>query len=267
MKKTLFFLYQWLITVPILAVLTILTALITIIGSVLGNRDFWGYYPARFWSRCVCTLWFIRVKVVGRENIDPKTSYVFVANHQGALDIWTIYGYLNHNFKWLMKKSLEKVPFVGIACKYAGHVFVDDANPRGVRDTIAEAEERLKDGMSVVIFPEGSRTWDGKLSPFKRGAFMLAGEFKLPVVPVTIDGAYRCMPRTTYNARPGTIIMTIHKPIYPGPRGFNTRRLMQQAREDIESALPEEYRDAPKPEAPVATKPEAHKTDDSDAHS
>lgn len=243
MKRGLFIIYQWLITVPILAVLTIVTALITIIGCAIGKRDFWGYWPAHFWSRCVCILWFVKVKVKGREKIDPRTSYVFVANHQGAFDIWAIYGYLGHNFKWLMKKSLETLPFVGAACKSAGHVFVDDSNPRGVRKTIEESEERLRDGMSVVIFPEGSRTRDGHLGPFKRGAFMLASEFKLPVVPVTIDGAFERMPRSTYNATPGTITLTIHKPIYPGPRGFNTRELMAVTRSDIESALPEKYRD------------------------
>lgn len=240
MKSILFRIYQWIIAAPILLVLTILTALTTIIGSALGNRDFWGYYPPRLWSRCVCTLFFIRIKVVGRENIDSKTSYVFVSNHQGALDIWTIYGYLEHNFKWLMKKSLEKIPFVGYACKSAGHVFVDDSNPRGVRQTIEESEQRLRGGMSVVIFPEGSRTWDGHLRPFKRGAFMLASEFKLPVVPITIDGAFKAMPRTTYNVTPGLITLTIHKPIYPGPRGFNTRQLMTDCREAIASVLPEE---------------------------
>lgn len=243
MKKILVFLYQWLIAVPILAVLTIVTALTTIIGSAVGKRDYWGYWPAHFWSRCVCTLLLVSVKVVGRENIDPKTSYVFVCNHQGAFDIWTIYGYLGHNFKWLMKKSLEKVPFVGKACKSAGHVMVDDSNPRGVRQTIEESEERLRGGMSVVIFPEGSRTRDGHLTPFKRGAFMLASEFKLPVVPLTIDGAFKAMPRTTYNVTPGRITLTIHEPIIPSPRGFNTRELMAQTRREIASSLPDEDSD------------------------
>lgn len=175
----------------------------------------------------------------GRENIDKNVSYVFVANHQGAFDIWAIYGYLNHQFKWLMKKSLEKIPLVGYSCKKAGHVFVDDSNIAGIKETIAEAEKRLKNGMSVVIFPEGSRSWDGKMIPFKRGAFMLAGEFKLPVVPITIDGSFKAMPRTTFNVTPTTITVTIHKPIYPGERGFNTKVLMQQCRDDIQSALPE----------------------------
>ena len=92
--------------------------------------------------------------------------------------------------------------------------------------------------MSLVIFPEGSRTWDGKMIPFKRGAFMLAGEFKLPVVPITIDGSFKAMPRFSYNVSPCRITMTIHKPIYPGERGFNTKKLMIQCRDEIESSLP-----------------------------
>lgn len=235
--------YQWLIAAPILLVLTILTALITIIGCTLGNGNFWGYWPAHFWSRCVCLLWGVRIRVKGRENISADTSYVFVANHQGAFDIWSIYGYLNHNFKWLMKKGLEKIFLVGYACKRAGHVFVDDSKISSIRETIAESEQTLRNGMSLVIFPEGSRSWDGRMIPFKRGAFMLAAEFRLPVVPITIDGSFRAMPRTSYNVRPGVITLTIHKPIEPGERGFNTKLLMSQCREAIQSALSAELKD------------------------
>lgn len=235
--RVLFLIYQWVITAPILAVLTILTAVITAVGSFFGNRDFWGFWPARIWSRCVCGLWFVRVKVHGCENVERSQSYIFVANHQSAFDIWSLYGYLPHNFKWLMKKSLEKVPFVGWACKWAGHVFVDDRSPSSIRETIKESESRLRDGMSLVIFPEGSRTFDGAMIPFKRGAFMLAGEFRLPVVPVTIKGAFERMPRTTYNVRSGRIDIYIHKPIYPGERGFNTRQLMAECYDEIESGL------------------------------
>ncbi|MBD5231631.1 MAG: 1-acyl-sn-glycerol-3-phosphate acyltransferase [Bacteroidales bacterium] len=235
----LFRVYQWLIAAPILLVLTILACIFTFICTWLFGQSWGGYYPAMLWSRCVCVLWGIRVKVKGRENIDPKQSYVFVANHQGAFDIWSIYGYLGHRFKWLMKKELRKVFFIGAACNAAGHVFVDDSSIQGVKRTIEDAEKRLQNGMSVVIFPEGSRTFDGKMIPFKRGAFMLAAEFKLPVVPISIDGSFRAMPRTTYNVTPCTITLTIHQPIFPDERGFNTKILMAQCRETIQSALPE----------------------------
>lgn len=230
--------YQWLIAAPLFIVLTFFTAIFTFMGSMIAGTHFWGYFPAHIWSKLCCWIALVNVKVKGRENIDPKTSYIFVANHQGAFDIWSIYGWLNHNFKWLMKKPLERIFMVGPACRRAGHIFVDDSNLHSIKQTIADAENTLRDGMSLVIFPEGSRSWDGKMIPFKRGAFMLAGEFKLPVVPITIDGSFKRMPRFTYNITPGTITLTIHKPIYPAENGFNTKILMAQCREAINSALP-----------------------------
>lgn len=242
MKKIIRFLYlvyQFLIAGPIFVVLTLITAMITGIGCTIGSSDFWGYWPPHIWSRITCYIFLMRVSVVGRNNINPKESYVFVANHQGAYDIWLIYGFLNHNFKWLMKKSLEKIFAVGPACKKAGHVFVDDSSVAGIKETIQESEKNLRDGMSLVIFPEGSRTFDGKMDTFKRGAFMLAAEFQRPVVPLTIDGSFKAMPRTTYKMTPSKIKLTIHKPIYPGEKGFNTKKLMAECYETISSALPD----------------------------
>ena len=240
--KFFYFLYHWLIAVPLFIVATAITAIVTSIGAILFNVDFWGYWPPHYWSKFSCWIFLIRVKVTGHENIDKKTSYIFVSNHQGAYDIFTIYGFLDHNFKWLMKKSLEKIFLVGAACKNARHIFVDDSNIAGIKETIVKAEETLKDGMSLVIFPEGSRSWDGKMIPFKRGAFMLAAEFNRPVVPITIDGSFEKLPRFGKQVSPGLITLTIHKPIFPGPKGFNTKQLMAQCRENIESALPERHK-------------------------
>lgn len=222
---------------PIFIVLTFITAIVTMIGCTIGSHSFWGYYPASLWARITCCLFLMRVKVVGRENIDKNTSYVFVANHQGAYDIWSIYGYLGHKFKWLMKIELRKIFMVGKACAMAGHIFVDDTHISGIKETIEEARESLQDGTSLVIFPEGRRTWDGNMISFKRGAFMLASEFRLPVVPITINGSFKAMPRFTYNMTPSLITLHIHKPIYPGEKGFNTKKLMEECRVAIESDL------------------------------
>jgi 1-acyl-sn-glycerol-3-phosphate acyltransferase len=181
----------------------------------------------------------VRVRVRGRENVAKGQSYVFVANHQGAYDIFSIYGWLGHNFKWMMKKSLERIPMVGFACKKAGHIFVDKSSPRAIHETMQKAERQLAGGMSVVVFPEGSRTRNGKISRFKRGAFMLAEEFSLPVVPITIDGAYDVMPITAKVPRPGKIIVTIHKPITAPQGGYDIAALMQESQSVIASALPE----------------------------
>lgn len=211
---------------PIFILVTFLTAVVTIVATAVGGNRVWGYWPAHLWSRFVCFITGVKVVVRGRENIQKDTSYIFVANHQGAFDIWAIYGYLNHNFKWLMKKSLERIAFVGYACRRSGHVFVDSNSVASIRETIDSARNRLKDGMSLVIFPEGTRSKTGDIGDFKRGAFLLAGEFRLPVVPLSINGAFNIMPRNSYFPRSGKIILTIHAPIYPGEKGFNTRQLM-----------------------------------------
>ena len=121
---------------------------------------------------------------------------MFVPNHQGAFDIFLIYGFLGRNFKWMMKKSLRKIPFVGKACESAGHIFVDRSSPKKVLATMRQAESSLKDGVSLVVFPEGARTFTGHMGYFKRGAFQLADELQLEVVPVTIDGSFEILPRT-----------------------------------------------------------------------
>ena len=229
--------YLILIAAPIFILITFITAVVTIITTAIGGNRIWGYWPAHIWSRAVCALAWVKVEVEGRDKIEKKQSYIFVCNHQGAFDIWAIYGYLNHNFKWLMKKSLEKIAFVGYACKRSGHVFVDNNSLQSIKHTIEDARHRLKDGMSLVIFPEGTRSADGKLGDFKRGAFMLAGEFRLPVVPVSIDGSFKVMPKTSYIPRPGKIKLIIHEPIYPGERGFNTKELLAQCHQTIGSDL------------------------------
>lgn len=232
--------YQFLIMAPILVVATILAAILTIIGSALGMGKSWGYYIPKVWARLFCLLTMVKVTVSGRENISKSTSYVFVANHQGAYDIFSIYGYLNHNFRWMMKKSLEKIPFVGFSCRVSGQIYVDNSSPSAIRETMRDAEKQLAKGMSVVVFPEGARTLTGKMGRFKRGAYTLATEFNLPVVPITIDGAYKVMPRTARLPRPGHIHLTIHQPIMPPPGGYDVHALMDQTRAQIASILKEE---------------------------
>lgn len=230
--------YQILIALPLLVVVTFVAALITIIFSMLGFSRSMGYWPGHIWARIFCALTFVRVKVKGRENIDKKTSYVFVANHQGAYDIFAIYGFLNHNFRWMMKKGLMKIPMVGYSCKVSGHILVDNSTPSATRATMQKAEKQLSNGMSVVVFPEGARTKDGKMHQFRRGAYILATEFGLPVVPVTIDGAFNILRRGSFLPYPGTIKLTIHKPIEAGADGkHDLAALMQQSYDAIASAL------------------------------
>lgn len=206
-------LYQLCIMLPLMLVITIFTSLFVGIGTIVSKASWVGYWPAVWWARVMTWLTLVRVEVRGRENISRGQSYVFVANHQGAYDIFAIYGWLGHNFRWMMKKSLERIPLVGWACKRMGQVFVDNRTPAGIADTMHAAEGLMARGMSIVVFPEGSRTFTGAVGKFKRGAFVLSTEFGFPVVPVTIDGAFRVMPRTSPIPRYGKIILTIHPAI------------------------------------------------------
>lgn len=238
MKLILYRIWQICVMAPVIAVWTILTALFTFTACVLGFGRWAGYWPQVLWARVFCWMAFVRVTVHGRTNIDPATSYLFVANHQGAYDIFSIYGYLGHNFRWMMKQSLRKIPFVGFACAASKQIFVDNSSVAGVKRTMHEAEEQLSGGMSLVVFPEGARTWTGKMRSFKKGAYKLAMEFQLPVVPITIDGAFDVMPRFRKLPRWGRIALTIHEPILPGDGGHDLDDLMSRSRAAIESALP-----------------------------
>ena len=215
--KYLYRLYQLFIFFPLFLVATILTAIVTVVGSFWGNGHFWGYYPGRIWSWITIRLLFLPVKVEGREYLVKGQSYVLVANHQGAFDIFLIYGFLNRNFKWMMKKALRKVPFVGIACVYAHHIFVDKGGPQAIRKSYDEARKIICEGMSLTVFPEGARTFTGHMGVFRRGAFMLADDLQLPVCPITINGSFNVMPRMKdwHWVEWHPLRLTIHKPISP----------------------------------------------------
>ncbi len=242
--RFLYIIYQICIGLPIFLVATILTALTTMLGCWLGNGHFWGYYPGKLWSQLTCFLFLLPVKVKGHEHLDKKTSYVFVANHQGSFDIFLVYGFLGRNFKWMMKKSLRKLPFVGKACESAGFIFVDKSSPRKVYETIKSAEKVLQGGTSLVVFPEGARTFTGHMANFKKGAFLLADQLQLPVVPLTIDGSFDILPRTGKLLHWHPMTLTIHEPIYPlGKKGEeNLQMLMAESYKAIEKDLPQKYK-------------------------
>jgi 1-acyl-sn-glycerol-3-phosphate acyltransferase len=146
----------------------------------------------------------------------------------------------------MMKRSLRKLPLVGKACESAKHIFVDNSSPSKTAKTISNARETLKDGTSLVVFPEGRRTETGKMGPFKKGAFQLAEELQLPIVPMTIDGSWEVLPRTKgFNfVSWHPLILTIHKPILPTCKGQeDVKNIMQQSREAINSALPTALKD------------------------
>ena len=245
MITLLYRIYQFLICLPGIVLLTMFTAVEVGIGTTIGNGHFWGYWPGRMWGRLVLKMFLIPVKVEGRQHLEKDQSYVFVANHQGSFDIFLIYGYLNRNFKWMMKQQLRKVPFLGYACAKSHQIFVDKRGPSKIRKTYDDAREILKEGYSVTVFPEGARSFTGHMAHFRKGAFALADELQLPVVPLTINGSFDILPRMRgFNfASWHPMKLTIHEPIYPVGKGpENIEATMRQAYDSVESALDEQYK-------------------------
>ncbi|MBO5186118.1 MAG: 1-acyl-sn-glycerol-3-phosphate acyltransferase [Prevotella sp.] len=238
--KYLYRVFQLFVSIPIALASTVMTSVIVIVGCTIGNGHFWGYYPGKWWSKLMIRIFLLPVTVEGRENIEPGQSYVFVSNHQGAFDIFLIYGYLGRNFKWMMKRELAKLPFVGYACRKARFIFVDKRNAGKVRETYEMARDTLKSGMSLVVFPEGARTYTGQMRDFKKGAFALADELQLPIVPLTINGSFRVMPRMRdwHWVVWSPLRLTIHQPIYPVGKGIeNVLATMRQSFDSVVSAL------------------------------
>ena len=240
-KKILYLLYQpykWLVLIPALFIDTVIFGCIAVLVSWLIDQRTGSYYGGAVWSRFNAWITPMFVTVKGKENINNKNSYIVISNHQSQYDIFLIYGWLGLDIKWVMKKQLRKIPGLGFGSEKVGHIFLDRSSPLAAKKTLAEAKERLSKGSSVVMFPEGTRSRDGKLLPFKRGAFKLALDLNLPILPLTIKGTKDIMPAKTINIMPGKASLTIHPPIQlDGYTEKNIRELMEKVKETIEQSL------------------------------
>ena len=210
--QTFYIIYQYLIAFQLMGLLTIFTAVFTICCYPWRNAEF-VHREQQFWSRACYWLMFLPVSIDGTEHIQPNQSYVFVSNHQSMYDVWLIYGWLPVVFKWLMKAEIRRIPFVGTACKAAGHIFVDRRKAKASIESLKEIEKQLSNGVCTVIFPEGTRTLDGEVGRFKRGAFQIALELGLPVIPLSLTGCYEVMPKGQWYVTHHPVHMHIGEPI------------------------------------------------------
>lgn len=240
-KKILWLLYQpykWLIFTPLLFANTLVFGIIAVLVSWLIDQRTGSYYGGVIWSRFNAFLTPMFVTVTGKDNIKSGQSYIVIPNHQSYYDIFLIYGWLGLDIKWVMKKELRKIPGLGFGSAKVGHIFLDRRNPLSAKKTLNEARERLTHGSSVVIFPEGTRSKGNTMLPFKRGAFKLAIDLGLPILPVTVKGTNKILPTGTVNLMPGSVSLRIHPPIsLDGYTENNMKHLMDHVREAIDSGL------------------------------
>lgn len=216
MRKILYLLYQpykWFVYIPFFCLSTLFFGSTAAILAFIANDRIASYVGGVLWARINAWMTPVSVSVSGRENVDAAQSYVVVANHQSAFDIFTLYGFLNIDFKWVMKQEVRKLPGIGIGCEKVGHIFIDRSNHESALRSLNEAKKKIVNGTSIIFFPEGTRSHDGAIKAFKKGAFKMALDLDLPILPVTIHGTREILPNKTLDLFPGRIFMQIHPPI------------------------------------------------------
>jgi len=165
------------------------------------------------WARAILYVCGVKVKIGGLDNIQGGTPNIYMVNHQSMFDIFTLLSCLPDNFKFVLKQELMKLPFLGMAMKRAGYISIDRENPRKAIKSMNEAAEKIKKGASVLIFPEGTRSQDGRLQSFRPGGFHLALKAGSDIVPVAIMDSHRIVPKGSLRIKKGTISMHIGPPI------------------------------------------------------
>jgi 1-acyl-sn-glycerol-3-phosphate acyltransferase len=170
---------------------------------------------ARWWARSILAMVGVRVRVSGLEHLDPKQAYVVTANHLSNFDILAILAWLPLQFRWIAKKEVFKVPFMGWGMTRVGYVKIDREKPEQAWAHLFEAESKLKKGISLMFFPEGTRSPDGEIKRFKSGAFVLSVRTGVPVLPLTVVGTREIMRKRSLLFDPGTVDLVIQPPIRP----------------------------------------------------
>ncbi len=204
--------HSWIVIIwTVLA--TIIMGSVAIVTSLVSKNGNIPHLVGRYWARSI--LWVSRVKVDvgGRAHIDSSISYVFMANHQSFFDIPVLLGHLPCQFRWLAKIELFKIPLFGYAMRGAGYISIDRSNRHAAIESLETAAQKIKDGVSVLIFPEGTRSRDGHLRPFKKGGFFLSIDSSAPIIPIVIRGTRRIMPKKTLRIQPGRVKIDIQKRI------------------------------------------------------
>ncbi len=168
---------------------------------------------ANLWARMLLWLAGTKVEVIGLENVRVGKPQIFMANHQSDFDILIVLAHIPGQFRWIAKKELFKVPIFGKAMRNAGYIEIDRQNHERALRSLEEAAQKIREGKSVVTFPEGTRSKDGTIQPFKHGIFHLAIKAGVPIVPISIIGASKIMPKRKLMVKPGRITMVIDRPV------------------------------------------------------
>lgn len=216
-------LFLWAATATLLVVGPILIASL---GGGTGNQAF---RLCRFWSQLFFTACRVRVRCRGKANVVFGRKYVIVSNHQSHLDAPALIIALNIQYRTVVKEELGRIPVFGLALRKSRNIFIDRRDHESAMASIRNGVKRLPPGVGIMFFPEGTRSPDGRLRQFKLGAFKVAIEQRLPVLPVAINGTRRLMPKGSLDFRPGTVEVVVAPPIEPDHPAFSDAETLARA--------------------------------------
>jgi 1-acyl-sn-glycerol-3-phosphate acyltransferase len=197
--------------IPAVSLYTIVLGTLSLFSTIADRTGDLGHGCARAWAWLILKTTGVRVRVTGLEHLDPSKSYVLAANHQSIYDIPIVFTSLPMQLRIVAKESLGKIPFMGWHLHRTGHLLVDRRRPGP--DIVAKMKRLVSEGHSLIVFPEGTRSADGRLGPFKKGTFLVAMDAQLPVVPVSIRGSRHVMQKGRLMVCPGEVSITVHAPI------------------------------------------------------
>jgi 1-acyl-sn-glycerol-3-phosphate acyltransferase len=223
---------------------TVFFATATILVSLFGSTGNAPHIVARIWARALLFAGRIKVTVKGLSNIDPNRSFIYMSNHQSNFDIPVLLAYLPVQFRWIAKNELFKIPIFGYAMKRAGYISIDRSGRKSALRSIKNAAEIIRNGVSVIIFPEGTRSQDGNLKSFKNGGFVLAVDAGVPIIPVIIHGTWQIMSKNQLRIKPGRVLLEIHQPVETSDFSRKTKNeLLEKVRRIISDGLEEERKE------------------------
>ncbi len=193
--------------------ISIICSTATILASLMNESDDVLHKIVKVWARSILAVSRIKVTVKGLSKIDPAGHYIYMSNHQSNFDIPALISCLPVHFRWIAKAELFKIPIFGYAMKKAGHISIDRSNRKSAFKSLKNAANIIKNGTSVLIFPEGTRSLDGSIGSFKNGGFILAVDSGVSIVPVIIHGTWPIMPKDRILIKPGNVTLEIRQPV------------------------------------------------------
>jgi 1-acyl-sn-glycerol-3-phosphate acyltransferase len=215
--------------------LTLILFLPIVVAALVGKRGDAAFHGTQIYAWCILKVCGIRLRVSGREHIRPGERYVILSNHASYFDPPALVLALGLQYRWVIKKELRKVPLFGLALETSRNLFIDRSKGSDALESIKQGVAQLPDGTGILLFPEGTRSWDGRLLPFKRGGFVIARDGGLPILPVTIRGSHDRLPKGHAAFSSGDIHIVIHPPVTVGDKPLET--LMDEVRNTIAGTL------------------------------